>query len=101
MNPLKIFEYEPLDRTKLSWPAKVLVFFIEWIARILGAIYVSIALLIVSIIPFPGASKTFFRIIGTMSDMYRTKYMSDEYGNGTEGMDKTDEPEVSQVESNK
>ena len=78
MNPLKIFEYEPLDRSKLSWPAKVFVFFLEWIARILAAFYVSISLIIVSIIPFPGASKTFFRVIGTMADMYCMRWMKEE-----------------------
>ncbi len=80
MNPLKIFEYEPLERKKLSRPAKVLVWFIEYFARILGAIYLSIALLLVSVWPKRNASKAFFRLIGSVADMYRMKWMPEEFG---------------------
>lgn len=79
MNPFKIFEYDPLDRTNLSFPSKVLVWFIEYIARILGAFYVSISLIVVSVWPTRNASKTFFRIIGTIADMYRMKWMPEEW----------------------
>ena len=79
MNPLKIFDYEPLDKTKLSKPAKIFVYMLEYVARVLGAIYVSICLLLVSILPFKGSSRSFFRIIGTMADMYRARWMPDEY----------------------
>ncbi len=107
MNPLKIFEYDPLDRTNLSFPAKVLVWFIEYIARILGAIYLSISLLLVSIWPRRSASKTFFRMIGSVADMYRMKWMPDEFNfneaknNGTKTMDKGNEQKVSGLESKK
>ena len=103
MNPLKIFEYEPLDRTNLSRPAKVTVWFIEYIARILGAIYLSLALLIVSIWPGRNASKNFFRLIGGVADMYRMKWMRDEYGgiNDTEGMGNKDGEKVSGLASKK
>ena len=111
MNPLKIFEYDPLDRTNLSFPAKVLVWFIEYIARILGAIYLSIALLIVSVWPKRSASKTFFRMIGSVADMYRMKWMPDEFNvneaktngtnNGPKTMDKRNEQKVSGLESKK
>ncbi len=79
MNPLEIFNRDPLDRTNLSWPAKVFVWLLEYIARILGAIYLSISILLVSIWPRRGASKTFFRLIGNMADMYRMKWMPDEW----------------------
>lgn len=90
MNPLKILDYEPLDKSKLSLPAKVLVYFIEYIARVMGAVYVSLCLLLVSIWPFRGASRSFFRIIGTMADMYRSKWMADEYYNEEEKKDDKD-----------
>ena len=78
MNPLKIFEYEPLDRSKLSKPAKVLVFFVEWIARFIAAVYISVILLILGIVPLKGMSKAFFRILGSVVDMYKLRYMQDE-----------------------
>ena len=71
MNPLKIWTYEPFERKNITLPAKILVWFIEYIARILAAIYLSIALLIVSLWPKRSASKTFFRLIGNVADMYR------------------------------
>ena len=81
MNPLEVFTRDPLDRTNLSWSAKVLVWFIEYIARILGAIYMSISLILVALWPRRNASKTFFRIIGNMADMYRMKWMPEEWEN--------------------
>ena len=101
MNLLKIFDYEPLDRTKLSRPAKVFVWFIEYFARIMAAIYLSLALLIVSVWPGKGASKNFFRLIGGVADMYRMRWMRDEYV-GTdvrETVDKADGPKVSGMEN--
>ena len=79
MNPLKIFEYDPLDRTKLSWPGKTAAWFIEYIARIIGSVYMSISLILVALWPTRSASKTFFRIIGSVADMYRMKWMPDEW----------------------
>ena len=84
MNPLKIFEYDPLDRTKLNWFTRIVAWFIEYFARILGAIYVSISLLLVSLYPRRSATKIFFRIIGTVADMYRAKWM-EEPKDGTDG----------------
>ena len=110
MNPLKIFEYDPLDRTNLSWSAKILVWLIEYIARILGAIYLSISLLLVSVWPKRSASKTFFRLIGSVADMYRMKWMPDEFNNEvkpnarnneSETMDKGNGPKVPGLESKK
>lgn len=84
MNPLKIYTYEPLDRTNLTLPAKILVWFIEYFARIIGAVYISISLIIVSVVPIRGMSKTFFRIIGSVADMYRARWMKDEGFGGEE-----------------
>ncbi|MCH8003906.1 MAG: hypothetical protein IH934_04730 [Nanoarchaeota archaeon] len=109
MNPLKIFEYDPLDRSKLNWFTRIVAWLIEYIARILGAIYLSIALLLVSIWPKRSASKTFFRLIGTVADMYRAKWMSEEQSkeevkdnagnNGSESMDKGNDGKVCSMES--
>ena len=80
MNPSNLFTYEPLDKKNLSLPAKIFVWFLEYIARVLAAIYVSICLLLVSLWPRKSASKAFFRIIGNVADLYRMKWMRDEYG---------------------
>ena len=104
LNPLKIFEYDPLDRTKLNWFTKIVAWFIEYIARIIGAVYLSIALLLVSVWPKRSATKTFFRIIGTVADMYRMKWMSggeENRNNDTEGLDKGDGQKVRGLESYK
>lgn len=74
MNPLKIFDYEPLDRSKLNFVGKILAWFVEYFARILGALYLSIILLAVSVIPFKSASKKFFEILEIVSTMYNTKW---------------------------
>lgn len=80
MNPLDIYNYEPMNKENLNRAAKIFVWFVEYFVRIIGAIYISAILLLVSILPFRSASKSFFRIIGTVADMYRNKHMSDEYG---------------------
>ncbi len=92
MNPLKIFEYDPLDRTKLNWGGKVAAWLIEYIARIIGSVYLAIALMLVALWPKRSASKTFFRMIGSVADMYRMKWMPDEMEKG-EDKDGTDESE--------
>lgn len=79
MNPFDMFEREPLDRSKLSFAAKILVWVIEYVARIMAAFFVSIGLMFISLWPFKGASKAFFRVLGTVCDLYRSKYMGDEY----------------------
>ncbi len=108
INPLKIYEYEPLDRTNLTLPSKVLVFFIEWFARMLGAIYLSISLIIISIWPTRSMTSKFFLVLGNVADMYRMKWMPDAYyggkDNGTdkrEGVGKTDGCKVCKVEAAK
>lgn len=94
INPGKLYTYAPFDRTNLKFHTKILIFFIEYFARILGAIYLSISLLFISIMPFKNTSKTFFRVLGNVCDMYRMKWMGDEYY-GHKTMEKRDGPKVS------
>lgn len=105
MNPSNLFTYEPLNKKNLSLPAKIFVWFLEYIARVLAAIYVSICLLLVSLWPRRSASKAFFRIIGNVADLYRSKWMGDEYAgqekNTTESMDKADGDKIPRVEAKK
>ncbi|KKM89035.1 hypothetical protein LCGC14_1252670, partial [marine sediment metagenome] len=89
MNPLKIFEYDPLDRTKLNFFTKIIAWLIEYVARIIGAVYLSISLMLVSVWPTRSASKTFFRIIGSVADMYRMKWMPDEMEEKEDGTDES------------
>ena len=108
INPLKIYEYEPLDRTNLTLPSKVLVWLIEYIARMLGALYLSFSLIIISIWPTRSMTSKFFLVLGNVADMYRMKWMPDAYNGGKdnesderEGVGKTDGCEVCKVEAAK
>ena len=105
MNPLKIFEREPLDRTRLNWFTKIVVFFIEWIARFLASLYLSLILIILGVLPFTGMSKAFVRILYTFCNLYMMRWMPQELkDNGTgntepEGMEQTDDTKVSGMET--
>ena len=79
MNPLKILEKEPLDRTNLSMPAKVFVWFLEWVARFLASVYLSIILLILGILPNKRFSYTFIRVLSSFCNMYKMRWMHDEW----------------------
>ncbi len=90
MNPLQIFEKEPLDRSRLNWFTRIIVFFIEWIARFLASIYLSVILLILGILPSRKFSKTFIRVLYAFCNLYMMRWMPEELKqNGT-----TDEPET-------
>lgn len=79
MNPLAIFEKEPLDRTKLSKPAKVFVWFLEWVARFLASVYLSVILLILGILPSKRFSYTFIRVLSQFTNMYKMRWMPEEW----------------------
>lgn len=101
MNPLKIFEKEPLDRSRLNWFTKIIVFFIEWIARFMASLYLSLILIILGILPLKRFSYTFIRVLSTFCNMYKMRWMPGELEeeHGREGMDKTNGPEVPKVET--
>jgi len=71
---------------KKTFLAKVFLFIAEYFIRILGAVIVSITLIILSIMPFPNSTKLFFKTLELYTNMQRLR----EEANGNRAMEKTD-----------
>lgn len=80
LTPTDLYTYEHLDKDKLNWMGKIVVWLIEYFARVSGAFILSLCLIIIAIVPIKSMSRGFFMLIGNVADMYRTKWMGDIYG---------------------
>jgi len=97
INPFVLTSHEPIDRMKYNLPSRILINILEYIVRNLGAWVLSVALIIVAIVPFRSSTKGFFNILNTISGLYIRR--QDGKTNNTKGMEKTDGTEVYGMES--